>query len=87
MAAFARTSQKFSFMSTADEALLHMHLPYRVWILLGFEMIHTSYLELELEWTANSFHKEFGYTSPLMKNLNCAVSFYPKTLLQQELSK
>lgn len=22
---------------------------------------------------ANSFHKEFGYTSPLMKNLNCSA--------------
>lgn len=48
MAAFARTSQKFSFMSTADEVPLHAYLPYRVRILLGFEMIHTSFLELEL---------------------------------------
>lgn len=73
MAAFARTSQKFSFMPTADEVLLHTYLPYRVRIVLGFETIHTSYLELELEWLANSFHKEFGYTFPLMKNLNCSA--------------
>lgn len=62
MATFARTSQKFSFMSTAAEVLLHTYLPYRVWILLGFEMI-PSYLELELEWMANSFHKEFLHIS------------------------
>lgn len=48
LAAYARTSQKFSFMSTADdEVLLHTYLCYCAQILLGFETIHTSYLELE----------------------------------------